>query len=198
MNSLLVEVTYVGENAVVAEHDWEISNKCSCVCLSALDDVNVCSVVNSRSCSGWLNDVVTVKLCKEESCSDIERLCNIEVKVVPALFKTSCVGCVEEVDATKFVKCCARDGIESSWKRLCTAVVVFWILYRNHVSDRSWCEIFLRKNVSVYWTDSRNFNKPETVFLSETAFWGALFTNWAISVCPITQPGLWICDISHA
>lgn len=79
--------------------------------------------------------MVTVKLCKEESCSDIERLCNIEVKVVPALSKSSCVGCVEEVDATKFVKCCARDGIESSWKRFCTAVVELAISLLNFVQE---------------------------------------------------------------
>lgn len=47
--------------------------------------------------------------------------------------RTSCVGCVEEVDATKFVKCCARDGIESSWKRFCTVV--------GNISSKFWAGI---------------------------------------------------------
>lgn len=38
------------------------------------------------------------------------------------------------MDATKFVKCCARDGIESSWKRFCTAVV-------GNISSKFWAGI---------------------------------------------------------
>lgn len=74
------------------------------------------------------------------------------------------------MDATKLVKCCARDGIESSWKG--TAVV-------GNVSFKFWADIMsVTEAVAKSASEKMSLSigqipetlKPETALLSEAAF----------------------------